>query len=125
VINPPPKRKLNIDPSYLAAIQEGLHLAATGPSGTSTDVMGNFPKPVYGKTGTAELGDSASSPEDAWYACYVPASATNKPIVIVVNVDKGGFGDVAAAPVAREMLSQWFLGKPGTYVQGSSGGDQT
>ena len=62
--------------------------------GTSDDVMGNFPMHVYGKTGTAELGNSAISPEDAWYACYVPASETNKPIVVVVNVEKGGFGDV-------------------------------
>jgi penicillin-binding protein 2 len=124
-LDPGSRGRLDIDPAYLLAIQEGLHLAATGPGGTSTDVMGNFPKPVYGKTGTAELGDSASSPEDAWYACYVPASATSKPIVVVVNVDKGGFGDVAAAPVAREILSQWFLGKPGPYTEGSSAGDQT
>jgi penicillin-binding protein 2 len=120
-----PKRKLRIDPSYLSAIQQGLRLAASGPEGTSTDVMGTFPKPVYGKTGTAELGNSSSSPEDAWYACFVPASATSKPIVVVVNVDKGGFGDVAAAPVAREILSQWFLNKPGPYTEGSSAGDQT
>jgi len=118
--DPAPKRKLPIDASYLSAIQEGLHLAATGPSGTSSGVMGNFPEPVYGKTGTAELGNSASSPEDAWYACYVPASATSKPILVVVNVEKGGFGAVAAAPVAREILSQWFLGKPGPYVAGTS-----
>ncbi len=124
-ISPPAKRKLNIDPAYLSAIQNGLHLAASASGGTSADVMANFPKPVYGKTGTAELGDSAYSPEDAWYACYVPASATSKPIVVVVNVDKGGFGDVAAAPVARQILSQWFLGKPGTYTSGSSAGDQT
>jgi penicillin-binding protein 2 len=119
------KRRLNIDPSYLAAIQNGLLLAATGPNGTSTTVMGNFPEPVYGKTGTAELGNYTTSLDDAWYACYVPASATNKPIVVVVNVDKGGFGAVAAAPVAREILSQWFLGKSGPYVAGqASGGTQ-
>jgi penicillin-binding protein 2 len=124
-LDPAARRKLNIDPAYLQAIQQGLHLAATGSGGTSTDVMGDFPKPVYGKTGTAELGDSAYSPEHAWYVCYVPASATNKPIVIAVNVEKGGFGDVAAAPVARQILSQWFLGKPGPYVGGSAAGDQT
>lgn len=122
---PAPKRKLDIDPSYLAAIQDGLRLAASAPGGTSADVMGSFPLRVYGKTGTAELGDSAYSPEHAWYVGYVPASATNKPIVVVVNVDKGGFGDVAAAPVVRTILSQWFYGKPGHYIEGSSAGDQT
>ena len=32
-----------------------------------------------------------------------------------MTVEQGGFGDVAAAPVAREILSQWFLGKPGPF----------
>jgi penicillin-binding protein 2 len=50
----------------------------------------------------------------------VPASATSKPIVVVVTVEKGGFGAVAAAPVAREILSQWFYGKPGPFQAGSS-----
>jgi len=115
--NYPAKRKLSINPIYLNAIRTGLNEAAQTAGGTSYDVMGNFPEPVYGKTGTAELGDSANSPEDAWYACYVPSKT--KPIVVVVNVEKGGFGDVAAAPVAREILSQWFLGKPGPYVTGT------
>ncbi len=119
-LDPTAKRKLNIEPAYLSAIQSGLRLAASGSQGTSADVMGNFPEPVYGKTGTAELGSSKSSPEDAWYACYVPASATSKPIVVVVNVEKGGFGDVAAAPVARQILSQWFLGRPGSFKSGTS-----
>jgi penicillin-binding protein 2 len=124
-IDPTPKRNLKINQTYLDAIRQGLHEAAQTPGGTSYAVMDNFPLPVYGKTGTAELGDSASSPEHAWYVCYVPASATRKPIVIVVNVEKGGFGAVAAAPVAREILSQWFLGKSGPYIAGSSSGDQT
>ncbi len=117
-LDPGPKRKLDIDPAYLSAIRQGLELAAS--RGTSGDVMGNFPLHVYGKTGTAELGDSSTSPEDAWYACYVPASETGKPILVVVNVDKGGFGDVAAAPVARQILSQWFTGKPGPFTSGTS-----
>ena len=38
----------------------------------------------------------------------------------MVWVPKGGFGDVAAAPVARQILNQWFYGKPGPYVTGTS-----
>jgi hypothetical protein len=37
-----------------------------------------------------------------------------------VWVEKGGFGDAAAAPVARQILSQWFLAKPGPFQSGSS-----
>ena len=105
--------------SYLNTIQTGLHEAAQG-GGTSSDVMSSFPKPVYGKTGTAQYFEHGVERDYSWYSCYVPASATSKPIEIVVWVEGGGFGDVAAAPVARQMLSQWFLGKPGTYTAGTS-----
>jgi penicillin-binding protein 2 len=116
-IDPAPQRHLNINPLYLDTIREGLREAASEPGGTSDDVMGNFPEQVYGKTGTAEYNGQN---DYAWYACFVPASATSKPIVVVAWVEQGGFGDVAAAPVARQILSQWFLGHPGPYVSGTS-----
>jgi penicillin-binding protein 2 len=120
-IDPPPRRHLNIDPAYRDAILQGLRAAASQPGGTSDDVMGNFPQQVYGKTGTAQFFSAENVETDsAWYACFVPSSATSKPIVIVTTVDKGGFGDVAAAPIARQMLSQWFYGKPGKYISGQS-----
>ena len=121
----PAQRRLSIDPLNLAAIQEGLHEAAQSPGGTSDDVMGSFNKPVYAKTGTAQYippsGPRAGVETDySWYSCYVPASATSKPIEIAVWVEGGGFGDTAAAPVAHQMLSQWFNGAPGAYKAGSS-----
>ena len=116
-IDPPPARHIHINPTYLDTIREGLREAASAPGGTSADVMGNFPEQVYGKTGTAEHNNE---PDQAWYACFVPATATSKPIVVVVTVEKGGFGDVAAAPVARQILSEWFFGKPGPFTAGNS-----
>jgi len=117
----PPKRHLNINSVYLDAIRQGLREAASEPGGTSDDVMGNFPEQVYGKTGTAQYFPIGGGEEDyAWYSCFVPATATSKPIEVTVWVEKGGFGDVAAAPVARQILSQWFLGKPGPFKEGSS-----
>ncbi len=116
---------IGVDPTTLADIATGLHEAAQTPGGTSDDVMGSFGKPVYGKTGTAQYiptsgVDKGVESDYSWYACYVPASATSKPIVVVVWVENGGFGDVSAAPVARQILSQWFYNKPGKYVTGSS-----
>jgi penicillin-binding protein 2 len=121
-IDPPPSRHININPFYLSAIQTGLREAASTPGGTSDDVFGNFGQQVYGKTGTAQYISPTTGIEQdyAWYACFVPASATSKPIVVVVTVEKGGFGAVAAAPVARQILSQWFYGKPGPYQAGTS-----
>jgi penicillin-binding protein 2 len=115
--NPAPQRHININPFYLETIRAGLRAAASQPGGTSADVFQNFPQQVYGKTGTAQYNGQQ---DYAWYACFVPSSATTKPIAVVVTVQQGGFGAVGAAPVARQILSQWFYGNKGTYVAGSS-----
>ena len=117
----PPKRDLHINPVYLDTVRQGLREAASQPGGTSDDVMGDFPEQVYGKTGTAQYQPPGQGEVDyAWYSCFVPATATSKPIEVTVWVEKGGFGDIAAAPVARQILSQWFLGKPGPFKSGSN-----
>ena len=115
--NPPAQRHIPINPVYLDTIRAGLRAAASQPGGTSAEVFQNFPEQVYGKTGTAQY---TNQQDYAWYACYVPSSATSKPIVVVVTVQQGGFGAVGAAPVARQILSQWFFGNKGAYVAGSS-----
>jgi penicillin-binding protein 2 len=116
-IDPPPSRRMGLNPQYVDAIRQGLRAAASQPGGTSADVMGSFPEPVYGKTGTAQRNGQA---DQSWYACFVPSSATRTPIVVVVTVEQGGFGAQAAAPAARQILSQWFFRKRGQFVAGSS-----
>ena len=115
--NPSPKLHVAIDPLYRNTILAGLLAGASQPGGTSADVFENFPEQVYGKTGTAQYNGQQ---DYAWYACFVPPSATSKPIVVVVTVEQGGFGAVGAAPVARQILSQWFFGNKGAYVPGNS-----
>ncbi len=115
--DPPVRRHLPINPFYLETIRAGLRAAASQPGGTSADVFQNVPEQVYGKTGTAQY---TGQQDYAWYACFVPPTATSKPIVVVVTVEQGGFGAVGAAPVARQILSQWFFGNKGAYVAGSS-----
>ncbi|MDQ6817028.1 MAG: penicillin-binding transpeptidase domain-containing protein, partial [Actinomycetota bacterium] len=116
-IDPPPARHINIDPAHLAAIRQGLRDAASQPGGTSADVFSNFPEQVYGKTGTAQYNGQQ---DYSWYVCFVPSSATGTPIVVAVWVEQGGFGAQAAAPAAREILSQWFFGKRGPWQAGAS-----
>ena len=112
-INPPIVRRLPINPFYLDTIRQGLRAAASQPGGTSFAVMGNFPEQVYGKTGTAQY---TGQPDYSWYSCFVPATATSKPIEVVVTVPRAGFGAQAAAPVARQILSQWFFGRKGPFL---------
>ncbi|MBV9607311.1 MAG: hypothetical protein JO027_19510 [Solirubrobacterales bacterium] len=116
-IDATPSRHLNISPQYLDTIRQGLRDATSQPGGTAADVFGGFPEQVYGEAGSAQY---AGRQDYAWYAGFVPASATTKPIVVVVTVQQGGFGAAAAAPVARQILSQWFLGRPGPWIVGRS-----
>ena len=100
-IEPSPARRVKIPQRQ--AILDGLRLAAGAPGGTSADVFKGFPRPVFGKTGTAERPGQA---DQSWYVAFVPDRA--RPIVLAVTVEKGGFGAEAAAPAARLMLSEWF-----------------
>lgn len=102
-IAPKPARHVDIPPTDLDAIRQGLRAAAQESGGTSFDVMGTFPKPVYGKTGTAQFTDRA---DQSWYVAYVPDPV--RPIVVAATVESGGFGAQAAAPAVRLILSQWF-----------------
>jgi penicillin-binding protein 2 len=117
-IDPPPSRRLHIASQNLDAIRAGLHAAASQSGGTSADVFAGWDQnryPVFGKTGTAQ---HSGQQDQSWYVCYVPDPV--RPILVVVTVEQGGFGAQAAAPAAREILSQWFYGKRGQFIVGSS-----
>ena len=77
---------------------------------------------VAGKTGTSQvvrLAQFRSVPEDqvpykyrdhAWFTCFAPA---DKPeIAIAVLMEHGGHGGSAAAPLAKQVLEQYFKIKP-------------
>jgi penicillin-binding protein 2 len=101
-----PRRKVKINANDLQVVRDGLRRAAQEPGGTSHDVFKGWnmqEHPVYGKTGTAQRGND---PDQAWYACWVMDK--NRPIVVVVTIEKGGFGADTAAPAARLILDQWF-----------------
>jgi penicillin-binding protein 2 len=101
-----PRRKVKINASDLQVVRDGLRRAVQEEHGTSHDVFKGWnmaEHPVYGKTGTAQRGND---PDQAWYACWVMDK--NRPIVVVVTIEKGGFGADTAAPAARLILDQWF-----------------
>ena len=101
--DPKPRRHVNIDPTYQAAILEGLHDAAQNGSGTSFEVFGDFPIPVAGKTGTAQRTGHA---DQSWYGILAPYP--NPRIVTFVTMEEGGFGAESAAPAARKILEAYF-----------------
>jgi penicillin-binding protein 2 len=112
-----PSRHVHLNYEDLSLVMEGIHEAATAQGGTSTQVWTGWNQqedPVYGKTGTAER---AGHVEQSWYMCYL--GNAQRPIVIAVTVEEGGFGAETAAPIARLIASQWY-GKPKKFVAGSS-----
>ncbi len=115
-INAPPRRRVHIDPAYRSAILDGLHMAAQSPGGTSYSVFGGFPVPVAGKTGTAQR---TGQPDQSWYSVLAPYP--NPRIVVTVTVERGGFGVDSAAPIAEQILSQYFHAKAHA-VASSNGG---
>lgn len=102
-IAPAPRRHIDIDPQYRAAILEGLHDAAQNGGGTSFEVFGNFPIPVAGKTGTAQRPPHL---DQSWYGVLAPYP--NPRIVTFVTMEEGGFGAESAAPAARKILEAYF-----------------
>jgi penicillin-binding protein 2 len=97
----PPVRRVHLKDVW--AIRQGLYEAAHDPAGTSASLFANFPIPVAGKTGTAQM---AHGSDTSWYASWAPAG--HPKVVVVVMVAHGGFGAQAAAPAAREIYQSFF-----------------
>ena len=77
------------------------------PGGTGAGVFANFPVAVAGKTGTAE---NPHGDDHAWFVAYGPFEDPR--ITVVVLIEQGGYGSVAAGPVARKILETAFNLKP-------------
>jgi penicillin-binding protein 2 len=83
---------------------EGMHDATSGTGGTATDVFGEFPIQIAGKTGTAERCEYCNN--QAWFISLAPYPNPN--VVTVVTVEEGGFGAESAAPANKEILEAYF-----------------
>jgi penicillin-binding protein 2 len=106
-----PVRKLRLTDTW--AIKEGLYEAANTPSGTSFAVFNGFNPTVAGKTGTAESGPGRD--DHSWYASWAPSD--HPKLLVVVQIEHGGFGADAAAPAAKEIYTAartlgYFRSKP-------------
>ncbi len=117
----PPRRHVHLNDGNLGLVMQGIHEAASENGGTSADVWAGWDQeqdPVYGKTGTAErFANGAKVENQSWYMCFL--DNPQRPIVIAVTVEQGGYGAETAAPIARLIASQWY-GKPKKFVVGTS-----
>jgi Penicillin binding protein transpeptidase domain len=83
-----------------AAVAAGLKQAMRAVVTTGTGTGANLPgTPVYGKTGTAEIGTGSNPPTDAWFTAF------RGNVAVAVVVEDAGFGATAAIPVVDSFLS--------------------
>ncbi|HUK45724.1 MAG TPA: penicillin-binding protein 2 [Gaiellaceae bacterium] len=101
-----------VDPTYLAAVQQGLWLGTHSIYGTSYGVFGQFPVPIAGKTGTAEKDVTlpgyphAVKLSQSWWCGYGPYN--DPTIVVCAVIENGGHGGTAAAPAALQVFESYF-----------------
>jgi penicillin-binding protein 2 len=101
ISQPTPLNILDMAPSTVKALQEGM-LMATRQGGTAFSVFRDYPIAVAGKTGSVQVGDR---PNNGVFVCYAPYD--NPQIALALVVEKGGAGSTVA-PIARNILDIWF-----------------
>lgn len=96
---------LGIKKEYLDVVKKGM-VGVCSPGGTGSPFF-DFKPQVACKTGTAEI--SSDKITHAWFTVFAPAD--NPGIVLTVLVEKGGEGSAVAAPIAKEILKEYFNNK--------------
>ncbi|MCB2180269.1 hypothetical protein KQH54_04030 [bacterium] len=102
---------------YIEDMQKGMRLATLeGTLSDETELFGNFPIAVAGKTGTAEYCDTVALannlcipgnwPTHAWTVAYAPYD--DPEIAVVAFLYNGGEGASVAGPVVRQMIEAYF-----------------
>ncbi|MBV8118215.1 MAG: hypothetical protein JOZ01_09565, partial [Candidatus Eremiobacteraeota bacterium] len=100
-------RQVPVTQAALKAVREGMD-QVTEPWGTAYGLAIDG-LPFGGKTGTAETAGGAG-PNTTWFVAYAPAEHAK--IAMAVFVDRsGGYGAQVAAPIARQIMVEYFRKK--------------
>jgi penicillin-binding protein 2 len=110
----PPAKELNLDPTAIQVLRDGLFEATHSSLGTSANVFGHFPIGIAGKTGTAEKVVDGHLTNTSWWCGYGPNQAPT--LVVCAVIENGGYGGEAAAPSALQVFESYF-GKQASIVQ--------
>ncbi|MBV9719024.1 MAG: penicillin-binding protein 2 [Candidatus Eremiobacteraeota bacterium] len=101
-------RRVPVSPSSLAAVRAGM-AKVTDPGGTAYGLAIDG-LPFSGKTGTVETA-GGNGPNTTWFVAWAPT--TRPRLALAVFVDRsGGYGATVAAPIARQILVDYFHKKP-------------
>jgi len=98
--------QLKIDKENLELVRKGM-TEVCSEGGTAWPFF-DFKPQVACKTGTAEYGDPKGKTH-AWFTVFAPVD--NPEIVVTVLLEEAGEGSDKAAPLAKEILKEWFKEK--------------
>ncbi|QPJ60491.1 MAG: penicillin-binding protein 2 [Candidatus Nitronauta litoralis] len=119
--------RIDANKNYFEKIREGLLGVVNEPRGTGRRArLKNIQ--VAGKTGTAQVvrmktyeseGEKGEIPyefrDHAWFFAFAPYEEPE--VAVAVIVEHGGHGGAAAAPIAKELFSEYFKHYPRPTVE--------
>ena len=83
-----------------------MGMSATTQEGGTASYFAGLPKPIAGKTGTAE---NSHGRDHGLFVAYGPLD--DPELVVVCIVEQGGFGSVAAGPIVYKAFEEFFQEK--------------
>jgi penicillin-binding protein 2 len=117
-IEPEPLRTLPLKPANVEAIRRAM--VGVNKEGTGARAFAGAEYVSAGKTGTAQVFSLKGAKYEAGkvqerlrdHALFIAFAPAEQPtIALAVLVENGGFGAQSAAPIARQVLDYWLLGK--------------
>jgi penicillin-binding protein 2 len=116
--------RIRLNPANLAFIRDAMVGVNTEQGGTARAAFLGVPYKVAGKTGTAQVVGIAQNEkydekrveerhrDHSLYIAFAPAGEGETPkIALALLVENGGWGALAAAPIARQVFDYYLLGK--------------
>ncbi len=118
LIEPQPTRTLALKPEHIEVIKNAM--VGVNKEGTGARAFAGAEYVSAGKTGTAQVYSLKGADYKAGsvkkelrdHALFIAFAPADQPkIALAVLVENGGFGAQAAAPIARQVLDYYLLGK--------------
>jgi penicillin-binding protein 2 len=120
VVEPQPIAKLQLNPKWLKLVKAAM-VDVTRPGGTAAGAGAGAAYTFAGKTGTAQVITMKQNEkydekkvaerfrDHALFIAFAPAEAPK--IALGILVENGGHGSSTAAPIARQVIDYYLLGK--------------
>lgn len=97
-------KHIDVSQQIIGYIRMGM--SATTQEGGTASYFAGLPKPIAGKTGTAE---NSHGRDHGLFVAYGPVD--DPELVVVCIVEQGGFGSVAAGPIVYKAFEEFFQEK--------------